>query len=255
MSKAPRLALVLLTTSLFGQTLQSGRNTVMLRGEPQDVFYYPAHNTNGKPERILLFLSGDGGWRGFAVDIAQAAAEAGCGVMGWDTKKYLTGFTGRTVLTEGHVMSDFRAMQQRLGHGRRVLVGGWSEGAGLSVLGATAPGSQEVFAGLLLVGLPDHAFLGWKFADNLTYFTKKDPDEPQFLTAPHLAALPAIPVAMIFSKRDEYTSLDITHKLFNAARDPKRLLPVEARNHRFDGGRDDFRRALKDSLQWMPADR
>ena len=52
----------------------------MLRGQREDVYYYPAA---GAARGKILFAPGDGGWRGFAIDIAQTLA-------GWGYAAYLT---------------------------------------------------------------------------------------------------------------------------------------------------------------------
>ena len=99
---------LLLACALSGQPLAPGKNVVMLRGQAQEVHYYPAA---GRKSGVLLFLPGDGGWRGFAIDIANGASSFGYDVFGWDTRSYLAGFTpGKPTLTEAQVMADFRAM-------------------------------------------------------------------------------------------------------------------------------------------------
>ncbi|MCC7175572.1 MAG: alpha/beta fold hydrolase [Bryobacterales bacterium] len=238
---------------LPGQAGRPGKNTVMLRGQPQDVYYYPAQDRRAG---AVLFLPGDGGWRGFAVDIAAAAAARGYDVYGWDTRTYLSGFTsGKVTLTEAQVVADMRAMAVavRPGGEERIIISGWSEGAGLALLGASAPQNQSVFRGLLAVGLPDRAFLGWRLADSVTYLTKRNPNEPDFDCLPLLPKVSPLPLAMIQSSGDEYVTMALARKMFDAAAEPKRFFPVEARNHRYDGSQQAFFRVLGEALGWISA--
>lgn len=235
------------------QSLAPGQHAFLLRGKEQDLYYYPPRNRTATADPVL-FLPGDGGWRGFAVDIAESLARYGYPVYGWDTKRYLTSFTsGKTTLKESDIMTDFHSVARHVTSGRpqKISLLGWSEGAGLAVLGAAAPGNKDLFSGLVSIGIPEFAVLGWRLTDNFTYLTKKDPNEPTFATAPFLPQISPLPLAMIHSTHDEYISSGASRRLFDGAREPKRFFLVEARNHRYDGNRDQFLRVLREALQWI----
>jgi hypothetical protein len=215
------------------------------------VHYYPA---SGRKTGVLLFLPGDGGWRGFAIDIANTASSCGYDVIGWDTKSYLASFTpGKPTLTEAQVMADFRTMAGVLTQSKpeKIVVGGWSEGAGLALLGAVAPENRAAFRGLLAIGLPERGFLGWRLSDNITYLTKRDPNEPHFDSMPLLPRVSPLPLAMIHSSGDEYVKPDLARKMFDRAAQPKRFFLVEARNHHYNGNQGDFFRAMREALEWI----
>ncbi|HWR54794.1 MAG TPA: AcvB/VirJ family lysyl-phosphatidylglycerol hydrolase, partial [Bryobacteraceae bacterium] len=59
---------------------------VSIRGVPQDVYHY---GSGGRHRGTVMFLPGDGGWRGFAVNVAEEMASWGYDVYGFDTKRYL----------------------------------------------------------------------------------------------------------------------------------------------------------------------
>jgi len=65
----------------------------------------------------------------------------------------------------------------------------------------------------------------------------------------HLSA--PLPLFLIQSGHDEYTPLDEAKKLFALAREPKRFVLVEAKNHRFDGNQEEFFQKLHEGLQWI----
>src|SRR5215510_14578591 len=127
---------IVLSLSVSSIAQSPGRNAVEIRGRRQSVYYYPA--TGQKLNRKVLFASGDGGWRGWAITIAQEMARWGYDVYGLDTKTYLSGFTGGAGIKESDVMSDFRQIAQWMTRGpdERITLVGWSEGAGLGVLAA-----------------------------------------------------------------------------------------------------------------------
>ncbi len=235
------------------QTPRAGKNAAVIRGQPQDVYFYPASSTGARGPARVIFLPGDGGWRGFAVDIARQVASAGYDVYGWDTKRYLMSFTAQTTLSEADVMSDFRLMADWVAQGKRekIALMGWSEGAGLALLGAAPDRNKDVFAGLVALGLPDSTVLGWRRVDDLTYLTRKPPKEPTFRTEPYMLKLAPLPLVMIHSSRDEYVTEATARQLFAAAREPKRFELVKADNHRYDGNREEFFRVLREALVWI----
>ncbi len=204
----------------------------------------------------MLYLPGDGGWRGFAVEMVKSMASFGYDVYAWDTKQYLESFTtGQSALKETDVMADFRFVAQWITQGRRdrVTLSGWSEGAGLALLAAASSQDKSALRGLLAIGLPESGSLGWRLADNLTYLTKRAPNEPQFSALPRMPKVAPLPLAMIYSTHDEYVSPESARKLFDNAAQPKRLFLVEARDHRYDGNQAEFYKSLREALSWIQA--
>lgn len=246
------LSLVTLAGALAAQPQPSpGKNEFVLRGERQDIYFYPAASAGRQPKSAALFAPGDGGWHGFAITIAKAVAGWGYDVYGLDTKRYLESFTGKTHLSEAGVMSDFRAVADWIRPQGSVMLAGWSEGAGLGLLAAASPERRNVWRGFVAIGLPQASFLGWRPVDDLTYITKKDPNEPHFPSFPWLGKLAPLPFAMIHSDHDEYTSVDAARNMFAAVSGPKRWWLIPARNHRFDGGTERFFQALREALAWL----
>ena len=223
----------------------------VIRGQSQDLYSYPA--SGSAPKGVVVFAPGDGGWRGFAVEIAETVSSWGYRVFGFDTKRYLESFSGRTTLRETEVSGDMRLLAEfaRPGPRDRVIFTGWSEGAGLGVLAMDLPQKQSLFRGFVAIGLPGAAVLGWRWKDSITWVTKKDPDEPHFSTLPYVPRIAPVPFALIHSSGDEYTGVADAKRLFAAALEPKRFSLVQARNHRFEGNRDGFFRALREALEWI----
>lgn len=228
-----------------------GHNTLALRGQNLDVYYFPA--TGARLNHKVLFAPGDGGWRGWAITLAQQMASWGYDVYGFDTKTYLTSFTGKTPLKETDVMSDFRQIAQWVNKGsnERLTLLGWSEGAGLAVLAAACPENKRTFNGLITLGLGDENVLAWTWRDNLTYLTKGKPSGPAFHVSGYMSRIAPLPYQMIQASQDEFVSFDEAKQLATAAREPKRISVIQANNHRFDGNVGEFYRTLREGLQWM----
>ncbi len=243
--------MLVVAASLRAQAPQPGKNLVSVRGQQQDVYFYPAAGVG--PHRKVLFAPGDGGWRGFAVTIAEKLAGAGYEVYGLDTRRYLQSFTGSEVLKTSGIASDFRQLAQWAAQGskERVLLVGWSEGAGLGLAAASEPENREVFAGLVAVGTPEYNILAWRWTDIGAAITKRLPNEPTFKSADYIAKVTPLPLAMIASTGDEYISPQATHALFAAAGEPKRLTVVDAKDHKYDGKTDEFFTTLQESLTWI----
>jgi fermentation-respiration switch protein FrsA (DUF1100 family) len=241
-----------LAVSLEARAAGVSKLSVSVRGQPQDIYVYPS--TAGQSAGRVIFAPGDGGWRGLAVTVAETVASWGYDVYGLDTKRYLESFTtSKAALRETDVMADMRAIAEavRKGPEDRVIFAGWSEGAGLSVLAGVPEENKKVFRGVVVIGLTETAVLGWRWIDNATYVTKKNADEPRFSTSLYLPKIAPLPFFMIHSSGDEYTDVPRAKRLFDAAREPRRFWLVVAQNHRFDGNRDDFFRALREGLGWM----
>lgn len=244
---------IFLSAVMIAQAHSAGKNTIVIRGERQDIYFYPAKGQLKHPDSKVLFASGDGGWRGFAVTVAKGIASWGYDVYGLDTKRYLESFTGDSTLKASDVMSDFRRIADWITQkaDERVILMGHSEGAGLCLLAAASNENKRSFRGLVSIGLSESGVLGWRLLDDITYVTKRMPNEPTFESADFLPTVSPLPLLMIQSSHDEYVSVDVARKLFSNAREPKRFLLIKSRNHRFDGNTDEFFRALREGIEWI----
>lgn len=244
------LALTVCATAL-AEPPRQGRNKVAVRGKSQDVYFLPGAGAG--PHRKVLFAPGDGGWRGFAITMAENMQEAGYDIYGLDTREYLQSFTAATVLKPAEIASDLRAIANwaRQGANDRVLVVGWSEGAGLGLPAVADPQNSDVFAGLVAIGMTEQNVLAWRWADIMAEIAKKLPNEPTFPSAEFVAKLSPQPLFMIASTHDEFISVEATRALFAAAHQPKSFVLIDARDHKYAGNTDTFFRTLKDGLAWI----
>jgi pimeloyl-ACP methyl ester carboxylesterase len=246
-------AALLLLPFVFGGA--SGAKVDMaFRGVPQDVYYIPS-KANQRRSVKILFIPGDGGWRGAAVSMAQTIAGWGYDVYGLDTKKYLTGFTnGDSRLSVDDIASDMAQLARQLGGGQpRVVIVGWSQGASMAVLAAARPESCRYLKGIVTLGLPEYGVLGWTWRDTLAVAARREPNQPKFYAKDFLPHT-AVPMFAIFGTNDDYTAPAAEQAMLGMTRGPKQLHMIEGANHRFDGHQDELNRTLAEALSWVQRD-
>jgi fermentation-respiration switch protein FrsA (DUF1100 family) len=228
-----------------------GKNSVTIRGQQQNVYFLAGAGTG--PHRKILYAPGDGGWRGFGISIAENLAAAGYDVYGIDTRRYLQSFTGSSVLKTSEIASDFRELALWILQGAhdKIVVAGWSEGAGLSLVAASDETNRGVFAGLLALGMAERSLLAWRWKDVAAELTRSMPNEPTFNSADFLPKVSPLPLFVIASTKDEYVTVAQTESLFSAARDPKRLVIIKADDHKYGGAPGELFRTLREGMTWI----
>jgi pimeloyl-ACP methyl ester carboxylesterase len=229
-------------------------DTVVLRGHPQLVHVY-GERGSGDP---VIVSSGDGGWIHLGPHVAETLAASGYFVVGFNVKAYLSSFTSdEQVLSVGDVPGDYRALVEYATRGspRRAILIGVSEGAGLSVLAAADPATQRRVGGVIALGLPDRNELGWRWKDSLIYVTHGVPNEPTFSAGAIVSRMAPVPLAAIYSTRDEFVPESEVRSLMERASQPKRLWMVTASDHRFSDHVEEFDRTLLESIEWVRRNR
>ena len=233
---------------------QPGKNLVPLRGQIQHIYFLPHALGNATtPARKILFAPGDGGWRGFAIQIASGLAAQGNDVYALDTKHYLASFThGPQHLTTLAVMRDFHELAARMQAqpNETISLVGWSTGGGLVVL-AGANGDKALYNGLIAISLGKTNLLGWRCWDNLTYLTGKLPHEPTYPTETYLRQTAPLPVFIIQSSHDQFIPNKDAEELFVQLKPPKRFRLIHAHDHSFNGARPEFFATLQRGLAWL----
>jgi fermentation-respiration switch protein FrsA (DUF1100 family) len=243
------LAEVLIVAAGASAAGAQSAHRLTIRGHEQLLQVYgPA---GGEP---IIVSSGDGGWIHLGPHVAELLAARGFFVVGFDAKAYLAGFTtDQSTLHPSDEPADYKALVTfaSAATGRKPILVGVSEGAGLSVLAATDPETKALIGGVIGLGLPDLNELGWRWKDSLIYLTHRAPNEPTFSAAATVAAVAPLPLAIIQSTHDEFVPLAETQRIFERAASPKRLWIVEAENHRFSNNLPEFDARLIEAIQWI----
>jgi type IV secretory pathway VirJ component len=246
------VAALLVTMAAIGAPARAEHTTatITLRGHEQTVHVY---GTRGSGDPVIV-SSGDGGWIHLGPQVAELLAGRGYFVVGFDVKAYLESFTsGATALRPGDEPRDYAVLAAWAAQGsvRRPILIGVSEGAGLSVLAATDPGTRQRIAGVIGLGLPDLNELGWRWRDSIIYLTHGMPKEPTFSTAAVVSHVAPAPLAAIHATHDEYVPLDEVRRVMNGAANPNRLWVVDAADHRFSDNPAELGRCLLEAIDWV----
>lgn len=239
-----------LTLLLTGQL--AAADSTIIRG--RSVPLMPLPPNTGHATVAVIFLPGDGGWRGTAITIARNIASWGFDVFGFDTKKYLEAFSsdGET-LSAQELASDVRAVAHGVSGAshRPVVLVGWSQGASMAVAAAAGLQSRIPVHGVITLGLPESGVLGWDWKATLAVVAHREPDQPAFAVKPLLSATSPVPMWFIHGTEDEYTALTAARALFRSAREPKHMEEITGANHRFEGHQSELYQALQRGLAWI----
>jgi pimeloyl-ACP methyl ester carboxylesterase len=225
-----------------------------LRGQSQHLYKIPARAERNQVPPPVLFIPGDGGWRGSAVEMGRMVAALGYDVYGFDVRRYLTGFTtSGSSLTDEQLAADMDQLVGEIGSRSRqpVILLGWSQGSAMVVLAAARSRHKEVIRGVLTVALPESGFLGWRWRDSLLALLGRDAHEPEFQVAPLLPDVAPIPLWLIYGTRDRFTPAAAARRLASLARRPRRRSEIEGGSHGLDGHRAELLASLRTGLMWI----
>ena len=214
--------------------------------------------TAAHPGVLILFATGDAGWIGASKDLFRHMADEGYAVAAYDSREALRRYSGsgaeltfaEAATLIGSVLAEART---RLGlpADAPAIVTGDSRGAGMVVFDAGEPTLQKGILGAVAVALTREG----------DYLKAPDPaDRPPSIqvdergriqTYPALERLGGIKIAVIQSTGDRYVPAAEARTLFGPDTPTRRLYAVQARNHGFDGGREEMLRDLDDALAWI----
>jgi hypothetical protein len=192
------------------------------------------------------------------VTLAEFLSDQGYLVAGINTRQYLSAFVaGSAHLEVDQIPADFDAFADALRNRgplpRPVVLSGVSEGAALAVAAAAAPASHHWVSGVITMGLPAVAELAWRWKDALAWVTKSDANEPSFSPHEIIAKVSPLPLWMIQSITDEYVPEADYRRFERVAATPKRLVLIDARNHRFTDKLPELKTQYLAGLAWITA--
>jgi len=247
-------AVLLLTGASVAGAAPDQRLDFPVRGKTLTISVYkPAR---AEPLGTIFMGSGDVGWVGLAVDLSEFLSDTGYTVVGINVRQYLSAFTqGKVTLTTNEPPADYEALYHFLKARnlvtQPVFVAGVSEGAAMAVLAGARPENRAWLNGVMTMGLPPTAELGWRWSDFTSWITKKDSNEPMFAPKEFVPAISPLPLCMLQSTTDEYVSESDYRTFERVAREPKKLVLIQAANHRFTDRRKELQAAVLACIAWM----
>jgi type IV secretory pathway VirJ component len=197
------------------------QHTLDIRGRFQQL-----HRDGSRGGDPIILSSGDLGWVGLVVHVAELLAGHGYYVIGLNSKAYLASFTTKdSTLAPGDVPQDYAKLIEYAGQNSaaKPVLAGISEGAGLFLLAAGNPAVKGSIRRVLGLGLPDENELGWKWQDFTIWITNKKPNEPGFMVEDIISAVSPLPLAEIQSTHGEFISLEKAKAMFSQAGNPKKM--------------------------------
>ena len=218
----------------------------------------PAAGTRRRP--LLLYATGDGGWRSADRGLFQQLARGGYPLAGFSARHYLEHLRfeattpARVAADYGRLIAFAKEALELPDDTLTVLVG-FSRGAGLAVVAAGEPELQAFLDGVLAVALGDEE----EYVRDAEPRTGGDPRDPsaraQAALRPYdvLAGLGRLPVAVIQSTKDSYLPAAQARQLFGPDGERRRLYPIRAGSHTFSGARAALYEQARVALEWIVA--
>lgn len=263
-----RWALIAMCSGLLASPLMAGdriqpsffTRKIILNKQPFELHLaQPAESS--VPAVLVLYASGDGGWYGEAVGMFEDLAGLGYAVAGFSSRSYMKQLrdgdlptTVRDLVEDYQEISRASRLALALPAPVPVVLVGWSRGAAFSVLAGSESDFKKECAGVIAIGLPDKEELKIRrqgkhiFIANLH---KASQESLLFETYDRIPEISPIPFALIQSEHDDYLPARQAKVLYGTDSGVKRFFSVQAKNHRFSGGREDFRQKLGEALAWM----
>ena len=214
------------------------------------------------PVFLVLFATGDAGWFGVSGSIVKHLAEQGCYVTAYDSRELLSE-TKRSGKKES-IADAAAAVESIITRSRRdlglpettpVIVTGFSRGANMVVFTVAAKRLQSELAGAIAIALTrEFDNLLAPNPSELPPSVKLD-EQGRIQTYPAIERAGSLPVAVIQSAGDKYVPAEESRRLFGPDSPTRRLYEVDARNHGFDGSKDEMLRDLDEALVWIEGSR
>ena len=207
---------------------------------------------------LVVYASGDGGWFGAAVDMFHHIASSGYYAVGFSSKQFMKiDRPKHATLNPEQVAAEYAQIVETARNALQlpstvsVVLSGWSRGAALSVLAASARSAPAHMSGVIAIGLAEGEDLQIDGPADESDEAVVEAGERRWPYDPY-AVLSRLTVrnAVIQATKDPYLSAARARMLFGDDTAQRRFFAVEARNHRFSGGKDAFNRALSDALAW-----
>jgi len=213
------------------------------------------------PDYLVVFATGDGGWRSVSLDVFDHLAALGymcAGVNSPDAVKPVkrAGEKVSTAQAAERVKASFAEAKKAFGlpPSTPVIVVGFSRGATLVAFSALHPELRNQLRGAIALALTREA----------DYLRAPPPERAPDIQVdkqgriqmyPALKFLGSTPVAIIQSTNDPYVPAAESRKLLGPDTPTLRLYEVESSNHRFGGARDKMIADVDDALKWIEQSR
>jgi len=209
------------------------------------------------PDYLVVFATGDGGWRSVSLEVFDHLAALGymcAGVNSPDAVKPVkrAGEKVSTAQAAERVKASFAEAKKEFGlpASTPVIVVGFSRGATLVAFSALHPEIRDQVRGAIALALTREAdYLRAPPAERAPDVQVDAKGRIQIY--PALKFLGATPVAIIQSTKDPYVASAEARQLLGPDTPTLRLYEVESSGHRFGGATDKMIVDVDDALAWI----
>jgi virulence protein VirJ len=199
---------------------------------------------------LVLFATGDGGWRRLDQDVFARIGEHGFAVAGFSASEYLKamGEVSDTT-TPPKLAADFQRIIQfakqsmNLPPETSVAMVGISRGAGLVSIAAGQDTLRNQLSGIIPIALAD--------VEEHVVHRRRSSRKSEWVaveTYEYLQRLTDLPIEILQSTHDKYTTAARARELIGADTPLHHLHSIEAASHTFKGGLPALFQQLNDSL-------
>jgi hypothetical protein len=208
---------------------------------------------------LVVYATGDGGWHGLDEQIFDWISAWDYAAVGFSSPKYLQDVEhGKNVTSPVHLAKDYKTIirfaEKKLGipESSRIILAGLSRGAGLAIIaagqGELKPDLAGVVAAALIKEEKHVLYPRWRWQSKTNRLER---ELLKIQTYEYLPRIDSVPVAVIQSTHDAYLPASDARILFGPDTETKKLIPINAKNHRFTGGCLDLYGQIKDALDWI----
>jgi hypothetical protein len=206
---------------------------------------------------LVLFATGDGGWRGKDKDAFEHLTQWGYPLAGFSAPSYLTHITRHThATTPADVARDYAriiaAAKERLGlpAGTPTILLGVSRGSGLAVAAAGEADLLPPLAGVVAVALTREEEYVQR-PKRRRNAPRADPEMVMLDNYEYLPRLRDVPLSIIQSTHDDYLPAEEARRLLGPDSGVHQLHPIASKNHSFSDARTPLYAQMQSSLYWV----
>ena len=210
---------------------------------------------------LVMYVTGDGGWRGKDLETFHHLRRWGQPVAGFSAPDYLDRLRGGADSLSPHALAaDFVTIinvaveRLRLSPPGRVVLVGVSRGADLVVVAAGERRLEPLVEGVVAVALTDEEeYVRRRPRPHFGPRPGAPLHEPRLEMVKPYEYLDRIgsPLSLIQSTNDEYVPAATAGRWFGPDTTLRRFHPIESRNHSFSDARDALYRMMHASIEWV----
>ncbi len=206
---------------------------------------------------LILYATGDGGWRGKDRDAFEQITAWGYPAAGFSSPNYLRHLVRHThQTTPADVARDYARLidvvKARMAVDAEVatILVGVSRGSGLAVAAAGEPSLQPELAGVVAVALTREE--EYVHRPKRKRSAPQDPPEMVMLdNYEYLPRLRNLPLSIIQSTHDDYLPADEARRLLGPDSNARQLHAIPSKNHSFSDARAALYEELRASIAWV----